>query len=147
MSFIYFCVYIILFVFVSHCEDTKSLSFNQLCCFYSVNYYGVVLYVKYVHPAFIVRNHVPCLRVDATDIGTSAYTIQVGEDRERKNFMSHRLFIAPCSLFGHVLRQEVGQLAKICSGRWVNLKPVRSHVSSDTWTTTHQNTHPNSYDQ
>lgn len=148
MSFIfYFFVYVILFVFNSRCKDTQFLSFNQLCCFYSVNYYDVVLYVKDVHPAFIVRYHMPCLWVDASNIGISAYTVQVGEDGKRKDFLSHCLFVAPCSFFGHVFRQEIGKLAKICSGRRINLKPVSSHVSSDTVTTTRQNIHPHSYDQ
>lgn len=139
--------YIILFIFNSRRKDTQFLSFNQFCCFYSVNNYGVVLYVEDVHPTFVVRYHMPCLWVDASNIGISAYTVQVGEDGKRKYFMSHGLFVAPCTLFGHVLRQEVGQLAKICSGRRINLKPVSSHVSLNTWTTIHQNTHPHSYDQ
>ena len=103
--------------------------------------------MKDIHPTFIVRNHVTSLRMDTPDIGISAYTIQVGEDGKRKDFLSHCLFVAPGTLFGHILRQKVGQFAKICSGRCINLKPVGSHVSSDTWTTTHRNIHPHSYAQ
>lgn len=142
-----FYFYAILLVFNSRCKDTQFLSFNQFCRFYSVYDYNVVLYMEDVYPTFVVRNHVPCLWVDASHIGISAYTVQVGEDGKRKDFLSHCLFVAPCSLFRHVFRQEIGQLTKICSGRRINLKPVSSHVSLNTWTTIRQNTHPHSYDQ
>ncbi len=98
--------------FINFTLQRYTLSFNHFCCFYSINHHYVFLNMKDIYPSFVVRHHVPCLRMYATDI------------------------------LGHVLRQEIGQLAKVSSGRCVNLNSVGSHVSSDTWTTIHRNTHP-----
>ena len=69
-----FIPYIVVYI------DTYNLSFNQFCCFYSINHHCVVLNMEDIYPSFVVRHHVPCLRVYATHIGISADAIEVGED-------------------------------------------------------------------
>lgn len=81
-----------------------------------------------IYPSFVVRHHVTCLRVYATDIGITADAIEVGEDCEREYLLPHCLFVTPCTFLGHVLRQKVGQLTKVGSGRCINLNSVGSHV-------------------
>jgi len=132
--------YVIFILPFSRCKDTTFLSFNHFCCFYSINHHCVILDMKDIHPTFVVRHHMPRLRMYASDIGIAAYTIEVGKDGKRKYLLPHCLFVSPCTFLGHVLRQEIGQLAKVSSGRCVNLNSVGSHVSSDTWTTIHRNT-------
>ena len=132
--------YIIFILSISRCKDTTFLSFNHFCGFYSINHHNVFLNMKDIHPTFVVRHHVPCLGMYASDIGISAYTIEVCKDGQRKNLLSHSLFVLPRTFFGHILRQEARQFAKVFSGRRIYFKPVGSHVSSSTWTTIHRNT-------
>ena len=141
MYFLYFYV-LCHHHFINFTLQRYTLSFNHFCCFYSINHHYVFLDMKDIYPSFVVRHHVPCLRMYATDIVITADAIEVGEDGKREYLLPHCLFVTPCTFLGHVLRQEIGQLAKVSSGRCVNLNSVGSHVSSDTWTTIHRNTHP-----
>lgn len=109
-----------------------TLSFYHFYRFYSINHHCVILNMEDIYPPFVVRHHMSRLRMYATDISITADTIEVGEDGKRENLLPHCLFVAPSTLFGHILRQEIGQLAKIGSGRCLNLNSVGSHVLSDT---------------
>lgn len=131
--------YVLFILSISRCKDTH-LFFNHFCGFYSINHHNVFLNMEDIHPTFVVRHHMPRLRMYAADIGIAAYTIEVGKDGQRKNLLSHSLFVLPRTFFGHILRQEVRQFAKVFSSRRVYFKTVGSHVSSSTWTTIHRNT-------